>query len=182
MLTDIPSPVCPVPRYTCRALPAYRHVPGRHPHPVSNPQGHSYNAAGHHPTAGRLLPPERWSDMDDYLYGVDLYNQWYWWEAHEAWEGIWQQSDKSGVQGRFLQGLIQVSASHLKRHMQQAEGVRRLLARGREHLCYAEQTARSTGRFMGLDLPEFLTRVTAHSEQGTEYPWIVLQADAEKAL
>src|SRR5688572_10634346 len=68
-----------IPRYSQRALPAYRYVPGRHPHPTRDPGGHSYappvprhnvNAAG----AGR---GEQWR------FGIDLFNRFYFWEAHE---------------------------------------------------------------------------------------------------
>src|SRR4029079_8201557 len=121
-------------RQSSRAFPPYRYVPGLHPHPVAHPEGHSYHPAGQHPAAGPLLAPDQWRECEDYLYGIDLYNHWYWWEAHEAWEGIWQQSDKSVVQGRFLQGRIQVSAAQLKRHVGQAEGMTRLLERSDEHL------------------------------------------------
>lgn len=133
-LREINPPAGTPPRYTQRPFPPYRYVPGLHPHPVAHPDGHSFHPAGVHPPAGPLLEPRRWRDTEDYLYGIDLYNGGYWWEAHEAWEGLWQQTDKAGRQGRFLQGIIQVSAAHLKRHVGQPEGVRRLLERARGHL------------------------------------------------
>jgi hypothetical protein len=155
-ILQIQPPGEPPPRYSTRAFPPYRYVPGLHPHPVANPQGHSFNPAGEHPPAGALLPPERWRECEDYLYGVDLYNYWYWWEAHEAWEGIWQQSDKRSAQGHFLQGLIQISAAQLKRHVGHTEGVARLLARAQEHLAFVTP---ADGLYMGLNLPGFLEHV-----------------------
>lgn len=154
-LSEIVPPSSIPARYTARSFPPYRYVPGIHPHPVAHPQGHSHNPSGAHPEAGPLLPPDRWHECDDYLYGVDLYNHWYWWEAHEAWEGVWQQSDKAGVQGRFLQGLIQVSAAQLKRHVGQPEGVQRLLARSAEHLDFVQSRLGNVDRYMGLNVRSF---------------------------
>ena len=49
-----------------------------------------------------------------FLYGVDLYNHGYLWEAHEAWEGLWHQAKRDALQAEFLQGLIQCAAAALK--------------------------------------------------------------------
>ncbi len=191
--SEIAPPLQDAPRYSARAFPAYRYVPGLHPHPVAHPAGHSYNPSGEHPAAihprdsgpasgrpgGRpLLPPERWAESEDYLYGADLYNHGYWWEAHEAWEGLWQQTDKAGRQGRFLQGLIQVSAAHLKRHVGQAEGVERLLDRAFGHLDAARAGDMPGARYMGLDLAVFIEAVRAYFEgRTTVFPAIVLAGD-----
>src|SRR5688572_29964828 len=66
-----------------RSLPSYRFVPGLHPHPIRNPQGHSYGTARAqvHPS----WTPEGWPTLEAYLHGVDLFNRFYFWEAHEAW-------------------------------------------------------------------------------------------------
>jgi len=41
---------------------------------------------------------------------VDLFNAGEFWEAHEAWEKIWQRHDESWRY--FIQGLIQAAAAH----------------------------------------------------------------------
>ena len=175
-LREIKPPPGAPPRLTSRAFPSYRHVPGLHPHPVAHPDGHSHDPTGAHPPAGPLYDPARWRDMEDHLYGVDLYNAGFWWEAHEAWEGLWQQSDKRGVQGRFLQGLIQISAAHLKRHVDQPEGVERLLERARGHLAVPLATLSEGERYMGLDLHAFVSRVNGwFGESSTAFPFIRLE-------
>ncbi|GMU22974.1 MAG: hypothetical protein AMXMBFR13_30580 [Phycisphaerae bacterium] len=162
-LREISPPAGTPLRYTQRPFPPYRYVPGLHPHPVAHPDGHSFHPAGSHPPAGPLLEPQRWREMEDYLYGIDLYNGGYWWEAHEAWEGLWQQTDKAGRQGHFLQGIIQVSAAHLKRHVGQPEGVRRLLGRARGHLA-AVLAEDPSAAFMGVQVADFLNAVQAYFE------------------
>ena len=45
--------------------------------------------------------------------GAELFNAGHWWEAHEAWEGVW--STASGEQRAFVQALILLAAALHKR-------------------------------------------------------------------
>ncbi|MGH8654417.1 MAG: hypothetical protein ACREYE_20620 [Gammaproteobacteria bacterium] len=77
-----PLPPEPSPRrYCARSFPAYRFVPGRNPHPLRDPKGHSYGASR---AMATRFEPSQWRTSTDYLYGVDLFNYCYWWEAHET--------------------------------------------------------------------------------------------------
>jgi len=109
------------------------------------------------------VSPADWAQSIDYLYGCDLYNHAYWWEAHEAWEGLWQLTDKGGIQGRFLKGLIQASACHLKRFLGHANGVERLR---RTSLSYMRAVVDEVDRksYMGLDLVAFVSRLDAYHD------------------
>lgn len=146
------------PRYTRVPFPAYRFLPGSDPHPTASSQGHSYIPPGHSEPPIRWQPPEEWAACEEYLYGCDLYNHGYWWEAHEAWEGLWRVCPKDSVQKRFLQGLIQVSACHLKLRLGRRDGVERLRGSSREHLKAALERLTSPP-YMGLELFEFMQRV-----------------------
>ena len=70
--------------------------------------------------------------MSPILEGVSLFNAGQFWEAHEAWEARWLQSD--GDEKRFLQGLIQLAAAY--HHVQRGtlSGGLRLFASSREKL------------------------------------------------
>lgn len=57
-----------------------------------------------------------WAATEAYLYGVDLFNYGYWWEAHERWEACWVAAGRRTETGRFVQGLIQIAVACLKRH------------------------------------------------------------------
>jgi predicted metal-dependent hydrolase len=48
--------------------------------------------------------------------GIELFNEGKYWEAHEAWEGVWM-PDRKGPDSAFYKGLIQVAAGclHYKR-------------------------------------------------------------------
>jgi hypothetical protein len=115
------------PRYSRLAFPAYRYIPGRFPHPTRDPDGHSY---GREAPALQAFDPDRWQDCESYLYGVDLFNNGYWWEAHEAWEACWIAAGRTSPAGLFLQGLIQVAAACLKKHQGHRDGALRLAADG----------------------------------------------------
>ena len=139
-----------------RPFPVYAFLPGRDPHPTRDPRGHSFGAEAARPPC---LPPGRWRESEAYLYGVDLYNHGYLWEAHEAWEGLWHASKSDADQAAFLQGLIQCAAAALKIPMEQPGGLTRLAGMGAARL---EEVARRAGaRFMGLEIPAFVREFRA---------------------
>jgi len=149
-----PKPFDPQwPRYCPeRAFPPYRHVPGVTPHPIRDPRGHSF---GHEDDDELVNLPENWRDVEDYLYGVDLYNFAYWWEAHEAWEGLWNKTEDDCR--LFLQGLIQVSAALIKWHMRTLGGIRSLSTAGREKIRQVRHRLEDPrGVYMGIDLNTYL--------------------------
>lgn len=141
------------PRYAPeRDLPPYAFLPGRDPHPTSDPQGHSYASAPGPPAAHQSA--EGWSENEEYLFGVDLYNHGYLWEAHEAWEGTWMASKADEVQAEHLQGLIQCAAAALKVLMGQPRGLAKLALLGTGRL---ERVIETQGaRYMGIDLARFV--------------------------
>jgi hypothetical protein len=52
--------------------------------------------------------------MRAYLRGIDLFNFGYWWESHEAWEGLWRACGRRGPAADFLKGLIKLAAAGVK--------------------------------------------------------------------
>jgi uncharacterized protein len=138
-------------RYSDRPFPPYRFIPGLNPHPRRHPQGHAYGTPEVPPPS---VAPERWRENAVYLQGVDLYNFAYWWECHEALEGLWHLTGHQGTEGQFLQGIIQVAAANLKRHVASLTGARRL---GREAIARLASVGRRT--FMGLELGPFIREV-----------------------
>ncbi len=135
-------------RYTQRPFPPYRYVPGVHPHPTRDPGGHSYQPT---PTVNRhaAWDTDQWRALDAWLYGVDLFNWFYFWEAHEAWEGLWAAAARDSPQGLMLQGLIQIAAALLKTHIGAVRGARVLSAQGLDRL---RRAATAHASLLGLDL------------------------------
>src|ERR1700684_2736261 len=91
-----------------KSFPPYADLPGRNPHPVRDPTGHSYHV-GPLPVA-----TEASLSSDAFLWGLDLFNHGYYWEAHEAWEGLWQVADRDDPLRMLFKGLILLSAAGVK--------------------------------------------------------------------
>lgn len=120
------------------------------PHPRNDPKGHSYAEDEEY------LPhfaESDWAICIPYLYGVDLFNNGYWWEAHEAWETVWIAAGRKTPTGTFIQGLIQVAAGQLKRLMDEPEGATLLSRDG-----LAKLTACNTNT-LGIDVPTLTRKV-----------------------
>ena len=135
-----------------RPFPAYAFLPGVDPHPTRDPRGHSFTGEAEGPAD--YLPPEDWRHNDDYLFGVDLYNHGYLWEAHEAWEGLWHAAKHDELQAEFLQGLIQCAAGVLKVRMQQPRGLARLTELGTARLERVHEHEGSS--YMGTDVAQLV--------------------------
>ncbi len=131
-------------------LPRYRYLPGHHPHPTRDPGGHSFVVE---PKAPEPPDPERWRACAAYLYGIDLFNHGYYWEAHEAWEGLWHACARRGPTATFLKALIALAAAGLKWRMGSARGTRAHAVRAAK-LFHAMAAASDVHgrRYMGLDL------------------------------
>ena len=102
-------------RLTTRPLPAYSYVPRLMPHPVTHPEGHSYGVRDQPVDLGVRQLPRDWALVEEYLYGIDLFNAAFFWEAHESWEAVWHAVERDSAMGHFLQGMIQASAALLQR-------------------------------------------------------------------
>ncbi len=139
-----------------RAFPPYSFVPGRFPHPLSDPDGHSH---GQPHTVPAPLDINDWHANADYLFGIDLFNHGYYWEAHEVWEGLWHACGRSGILGDYLKGLIQMTAAGVKVR----QGIPRGVASLGEGAAALFQNARDAlgeqRRFLGLDVETLLAFV-----------------------
>ena len=175
--TPLHEPKDPPSRHTALELPAYRHVPGLTPHPVRHPEGHSFAADEIQPAGACRRLPEGWQSCEEYLWGVDLFNWRYLWEAHEAWELIWIGAGKTSVPGRFAQGLIQVSAGLLRLHLGTPAGARSLLVKARRNLTWVQSGEELLGGvYMGLAIEDWWRSVERFvgSPADTVYPFLRL--------
>ncbi len=143
-----------------QALPAYAFVPGG-PFPRPRPE----------PAEEATLDPRDWRAARTYLYGIDLFNHGYYWEAHEAWEGLWHAAGRRGTTADFLKGLIKLAAAGVKVREGKSQGVRNHARRAAELFERVTSTYESSeGRFMGLDLSELARQAQALAEQPPTVP------------
>ena len=150
-------------RYSSKPFPPYRFVPGINPHPTIDPEGHSYGRTDEIET----FDPAKWQENETYLFGVDLYNFAYWWESHEAFEGLWGALPKGDPLSHFLQGLIQISAAFLKWHMHEKKGVISLYKSAMDYLGKAYQDSPT---HMGVDLQVHMDKLLRHFKKVTSEP------------
>lgn len=135
------------PRYApSRPLPAHRYLPGFNARPILESHGETVK-----------VTPERLHEAELFKHGVDLFNRSYFWEAHEAWETLWQECPEGPVR-QALQGLIQLAAANLKEHLHVPSGAQRLA----EAACSRLEAAHRDGVGLGIDLPALTRRARQH--------------------
>ena len=150
-----------LPRYSNRPFPAYRFVPGKTPHPTRDRDGHSYNEE---PEQVVTFDAKEWNSCELYLYGIDLFNHGFWWEAHEAFEAVWVGAGRHTETGLFIQGLIQIAIAHLKGFQGfQATG-KRMAWKGLDKL------GRPKDCYLGIDVTIFRSAVKASFSQDPVTP------------
>jgi len=86
-------------------LPGRAYVPGRGPHP------------------GRAAPERDAPPEETQSRAADLFDRGYYWEAHEAWEGLWRTHARRSPEGRRIAGLIALAAAGVKAREGNVRGV-----------------------------------------------------------
>jgi predicted metal-dependent hydrolase len=114
--------------------------------------------------------PDNWRACRDYLYGIDLFNNGFYWEAHEAWEGLWAACGRRGPTATYLQALINLAAAGLKAEWGSAPRVRANAGTAvRLFKSFANQVEDDRTRYMGLDfraLAAFADSLSATPQAG----------------
>jgi len=131
-------------------MPAYSYVPGKFPHPIRDREGHSFGEVADEVTD---FDPQHWRECRAYLRGIDLFNHGFYWEAHEAWEAVWNAAGREGVIADFIKGLIKLTAACVKAREGSAIGVARHATRGDRLFRSVQSTAGTESSIMGLSLP-----------------------------
>lgn len=98
------------------------------------------------------------------MYGIDLFNHGYWWEAHEALEAVWVAAGRRTNTGLFVQGLIQVAVAHLKKFLGFDEVATRMSQAGLKKMMPVNQD------YLGIEIAVFRTAVTAYFLEGSGEP------------
>jgi hypothetical protein len=139
-------------------FPPYSYVNGSFPHPIRDPSGHSFDAV---PVPCPIPNPNQWYNCRPYLFGLDLFNHGYYWEAHEVWEGIWHASGRGGPVGSFIKALIKLAAAGVKVRQRRPEGVRRHARRAAELFSHvADLLPAEQVTYFGLSLPWLIDLAT----------------------
>jgi len=138
----VPTRLCPGQR-----LPPYGYVPGKFPHPIRDDRGHSF---GHVAPSCPAIDDANWQSCQPYLWGFDLFNHGFYWEAHETWEAVWHACGRTGAKGDLIKGLIKLAAAGVKAREGLSEGVRRHLLRAAELFQNVEQAIQPKLSLLGM--------------------------------
>lgn len=143
------------------AFPPYAFVPGGPwPHPTRTPAGHSF--LHKHDPKPEPIDPAHWEDSREYLHGIRLFNGGYYWEAHEAWEGLWHAAGRRGPIADLLKALIKLAAAGVKVRERQSSGV--ATHAGRAAFLFQSIQTEIGPTFLGLNLrnlAEIATKLAA---------------------
>ncbi len=115
----------------------------------------------------RPLSGDGGRENEDFLFGIDLFNAGYFWEAHTYWERLWKVEEGSAELRRFLRAIIQTAAACLKVRMGRKAGARKLLDRAK--------LESFEGRVLGIDAPALAEEARRFVEDGGEPPRIVME-------
>jgi hypothetical protein len=136
-------------------FPPYRYIPGLNPHPTRDEEGHSFEQ--------KIKPPvpfheSNWLQCEPYVYGIDLYNQGYFWEARNTWETLQTTVNKDSLDANYLEALMLSSAAMLKLNQRDIEGVRikSQSARWRMVRLRAAGHDGPVNRLFGLDIADLI--------------------------
>jgi hypothetical protein len=151
----------PAPRFSDAPLPPYSYVPGKFPHPATDPRGHSY---GRESAKVKLPRGGDWRTCREYLRGMDLFNHGYYWEAHESWEAVWIALGRTGLDADFIKGLIKLAAAGVKAREGRREGIARHAKRAMDLFrSVALNSPNPAEATWGLSLPSLIATAEALS-------------------
>ena len=102
------------------SLPSHAHVPGSGSAPDLVPLAQAKQLTP------AITQAAEWQENVPYLYGHDLLQAGYYWEAHEVWEAVWLATPANGPERLLLQALIQKANARLKSAMQRENAAIRL--------------------------------------------------------
>ena len=155
-----------IPAYSNKPMPAYRHIPFKTPYPEIEDGSHCYTESS---TTLAAFSAQSWQDCELYLYCIDLFNQGYWWEAHELLKQVCLAVGRESVIGRFLEAVIQISAGELKHYMQEEKGAQVLLERGLAGLLVEPPI------FLGIEIAAFAADIKeCLAAENQVFPRIIL--------
>lgn len=128
-------------------LPDYRYIPGKGMKDEHRQDLPHFKA--------QKLNSKNWTSHEAYLYGIDLFNHAFLFEAHEVWEELWFVCGTQSQEGQFLKSLIQLAAAQLKLNLQQSRPAERLMETAKKIL-EKISSEQSETLYLGLSLTSLI--------------------------
>jgi len=124
-------------------LPASRHIPGINARPDIEPLERVASLASNPTTSSTAEHNVAWR------YGLRIFNERYYWEAHEVLETVWMHASPNSRERHLVQGVIHITNAALKLVMQRENASSRLSVLALESLRRAYPSG--CGRLMGIE-------------------------------
>src|SRR6185312_8486599 len=148
-------------------LPPYSYVPGG-PWPHPNRAQQDEGDRSEEPSPAKSPLPEDLATSAPFRRAVQLFDAGYYWEAHEAWEGLWHAAGRRGATADILRGLIKLAAAGIKVRERREAGVRTHARRAAE--CFASARRLGESHQLGLDLDAWIERALGIAESPPSDP------------
>ena len=100
-------------RYTTVELPNQRYLPGESNFP---PEGNFHSILSS--LDSEFNDVEKFQKSETYKYGIDLYNNGFWWETHEVFEKVWLKINRTSQPALLIQSIILLAAIKIKVHQE----------------------------------------------------------------
>lgn len=133
------------------ALPPHAHVPGQTPRHAPG----TFDAL--HLSVRSGMSAAALARTAAFRAGFCYLEAGYFWEAHEAWEPVWQALPPNSAERHFVQAIIQLANAELKLRMQRPRAALRLCAIAEGHLVEARRGAGD--RIMGVEVGPVAHRI-----------------------
>ncbi len=131
--------------YSKLKLPQYAYLPGKMQRALTRTDIPSFEVLP--------LSLKKWNENEAYLYGIDLFNHGFYYEAHEVWEELWHEVGHKTLPGKFLKILIQLSAIQLKLLSEEPSPAKRLAQRAQALLLeLCREIPSSSETYLGIHL------------------------------
>ncbi len=153
-----------------RPFPPYTYVPGQRPHPFSDPQGHSFRQQRTQPGS---IDWHTGKNNEEFRYAVDLFNHGYYWEAHEAWEGLWVAVGRKGPLADLLKGFIHLAAAGVKQLAGIPAGVRSHLQRAKQLFHHVQMVQANKALHLGCNLQKLMQTISEYPQDNPAVSTVV---------
>ena len=101
-------------------LPDYKHLPGKN----ARPDDGLLESIAH--SASAVTDDASYRSNVAWLYGIRLFNNGFYWEAHEVLEAVWNNAAPNSREKHLVQGVIQMANAQLKASLEQTKAADRL--------------------------------------------------------
>ena len=139
-------------------LPDHAHVPG------FNARHHNELLESVVAMASPITSNNGWRENPAWLYGIRLFNQGFFSEAHEVLERVWMNAQPNSRERHLVQGVVQLANARLKEVAGRTKAAERLFAIAGQ--CFERTFAGGVESLMGISAGELASQTASPGKTG----------------